>query len=411
MGFQQGVLANSTTTMSSESDPVRAIEVYVVNLRQDKPYLGSLREGETVNESCYFVRRGNRTVYPRDNRSLAVRVVTADGVEGWGETYGLVTPQATAAIINDLLAGFVIGRDPMDRETLHDELYDLMRVRGYTGGFYLDALAGVDIALWDVAGKQIGKSVAQLLGGRCRESIPAYVSGLPEDTLAARCDLAASWQERRFDSFKFAMPVADEGPVKELKSLRERLGDDARIACDLHWAYSRTEVADLAREMSPDRPWFLEAPLATEDIDGLSWVAEHSGQTIAVGEEWRTVHDARLRIDRGAAHVVQPEMGHTGVTQFMRISRYAEAHHLQIIPHATIGAGIFLAASLQASAALQHVTSHEFQHSILTPFRHFTGDAIVCDNGAYSVPDAPGIGVEPSEDMRANMELIGTDGN
>jgi galactonate dehydratase len=150
--------------MSSPPSPdlVAAIEVYIVNLHQDKPYLGSLRDGETVNESGYFVRRGNRTVYPRANRSLVVRMVTENGVEGWGETYGLVAPKATAEIINDLLAGFVIGRDPMDCETLHDELYDLMRVRGYTGGFYLDALAGIDIALWDIAGKQTGEPV------RCR---------------------------------------------------------------------------------------------------------------------------------------------------------------------------------------------------------------------------------------------------
>ena len=394
--------------MSSPLTPdlVAAIEVYIVNLHQDKPYLGSLRDGETVNESGYFVRRGNRTVYPRANRSLVVRVVTEDGVEGWGETYGLVAPKATAEIINDMLTGFVIGRDPMDRETLHDELYDLMRVRGYTGGFYLDALAGIDIALWDIAGKQVGESVAQLLGVRCRESIPAYVSGLPEDALGARCDLAASWQERGFDSFKFAMPMADEGPVRELESLRERLGEDARIASDLHWGYSKTEAVELARQLAPYRPWFLEAPLPTEDIEGLSWVAENSGQTIAVGEEWRTVYDARLRIDRRAAHIVQPEMGHTGITQFMRIGRYAESHRLQIIPHATIGAGIFLAASLQASAALRSVTSHEFQHSIFEPFRHFTNNVLSCENGAYTLPRTPGIGVEPSDAMRAAMKRI-----
>ena len=394
--------------MSSPPTPdvVAAIEVYLVNLSQDKPYLGSLRDGETVNESGYFVRRENRTVYPRANRSLVIHAVTEDGVEGWGETYGLVAPKATAEIINDLLAGFVIGRNPMDRETLHDELYDLMRVRGYTGGFYLDALAGIDIALWDIAGKQIDKSVAQLLGESYRDSIPAYVSGLPEDTLSARCDLAASWQERGFDSFKFAMPVADEGPVRELESLRERLGDDARIASDLHWAYCKTEAVDLARQLAPYRPWFLEAPLPTEDIEGLSWVAENSGQTIAVGEEWRTVYDARLRIDRRAAHIVQPEMGHTGITQFMRIGRYAESHRLQIIPHATIGAGIFLAASLQASAALRSVTSHEFQHSILEPFRHFTSNVLSCENGAYTLPKTPGIGVEPSDAMRAAMKRI-----
>ena len=391
---------------SPTPDRVAAIEVYIVSLRQDKPYLGSLRDGEVVNKSGYFVRRGNRTVYPRENRSLIVRVLTEGGIEGWGETYGLVAPKATVEIIDDLLAGFVVGRDPMDRETLHDELYDLMRVRGYTGGFYLDALAGIDIALWDLAGKQTGSSVAQLLGGVYRESIPAYISGLPEDTLRARCDLAASWQQRGFDSFKFAMPVADEGPVKELETLRESLGEDARIASDLHWAYSKTEAIDLARQLAPYRPWFLEAPLPTEDIEDLSWVAENSGQRIAAGEEWRTVFDARLRINLGAVHIVQPEMGHTGITQFMRIARYAESHHLQIIPHATIGSGIFLAASLQASAALRRITAHEFQHSIFEPFRHFTGNVLNCENGAYTLPQTAGIGVEPSDAMRAAMKRI-----
>ena len=176
----------------NSADPIATVEVYVVNLRQDKPYLGNLREGETVNESGYFVRCGNRTVYPRVNRSLVVRVVTSDGVEGWGETYGLVVPDATAAIVNDLLAGFVIDRDAMDREVLHDELYDLMRVRGYTGGFYLDAMACIDIALWDLAGKQTGRSVANLLGGGQRKTIPAYVSVCPR-TL---CRNDASWPGR-----------------------------------------------------------------------------------------------------------------------------------------------------------------------------------------------------------------------
>ena len=100
----------------SSFDRVEGVEVFVVDLSQDIPYLGALREGETVNESGYFVRKGNRTVYPRHNRSIVVRIWTKDGVEGWGETYGLVAPQATAAIINDLLAGFVIGRDPFEAQ-------------------------------------------------------------------------------------------------------------------------------------------------------------------------------------------------------------------------------------------------------------------------------------------------------
>ena len=135
-------------------------------------------------------------------------------------------------------------------------------------------------------------------------------------------------------------------------------------------------------------------------------VTQDSAQTISAGEEWRTVHEARLRIARGAPHIVQPEMGHTGITQFMRIARLAEQHSLAVIPHATIGAGIFLAASLQASAALSNVSAHEFQHSVFLPFRHFTHDELVCDNGVYLVPGKPGIGVEPSSEMKSRMARI-----
>lgn len=387
-------------------DPIERVEVYIVDLRQETPYLGSLREGEAVNASGYFVRRGNRTVYPRANRSLVVKLTTSDGVVGWGETYGLVAPKATAEIINDLLAGFVVGRDASGREALHDELYGLMRVRGYTGGFYLDALAAVDIALWDIAGKRAQCSVAALLGASERVEIPAYVSGLPRDTIEARCHLAEEWRERGFEAFKFALPVADDGVVNELKALRVHLGETVRVACDLHWSLSKAEAVALAQSMAPDRPWFLEAPVATEEIEELHWVAQHAGQAIAVGEEWRTLFDARARIDREACHIVQPEMGHTGITQFMRIGRYAAARGLRIIPHATIGAGLFLAASLQASAALSDVESHEFQHSIFEPFRSFTGDVLQCDAGLYSVPGGPGIGVEPSEEMLAHMTLV-----
>ena len=392
--------------LKGSQDQVASVEVFLVDLSQDQPYLGSLREGESVNASGYFVRKGNRTVYPRKNRSLVVKITTRDGVIGWAETYGLVTPQATAAIIGDLLTDFVVGRDPFDVESIHDELYDLMRVRGYTGGFYLDAIAAIDIGLWDISGRIAGLPVAELLGGFQHEEIPAYVSGLPEDTLAKRCDLAVSWQERGFDSVKFALPVADDGAATELKALRHALGDTARIAIDLHWSLATDEAISLAGELQDDRPWFLEAPVATEDIESLRAVAQASSTPIAVGEEWRTHYDARLRIDRQACHIVQPEMGHTGITQFMRIGRYAEQHDLPIIPHATIGSGIFLAASLQASAALKGTISHEFQHSLFGPFRHFTGNTLTCESGFYQLNRSPGIGVEPSKPMLENMMKI-----
>lgn len=384
-------------------DRVSEIQIYLVDLSQDEPYLGALREGEAVNEAGYFVRKGNRTVYPRKNRSLVVKIVTRDGVTGWGETYGLVAPLATAAIISDLLTGFVVGRDPNEVEAIHDDLYDLMRVRGYTGGFYLDALAAIDIALWDVVGKIQNLPLYEILGSPQRSLIPAYVSGLPRPTLAGRLELAREWQSLGFNAFKFALPVADEGALAELSALRLTLGDDARIAVDLHWSLTEDAAVQLAADLQPFDPWFLEAPVPTEEIGTLRRVVQRTAACIAVGEEWRTHFDARLRLERLACHIVQPEMGHTGITQFLRIARLAETYRISVIPHATIGSGIFLAASLHAGAVLTEVESHEFQHSIFGAFRHFTGDALRCEAGAYSLPDGPGLGVEPSDAMLARM--------
>jgi len=391
-------------------DVVERLEVYLFSLRQEVPYLGPLRSGEQVNPRGYFVRKGNRTVYPRELRSLVLKLQTRDGVVGWGETYGLVAPRATAEIIYDLLEGFVFGRNPLDVEDIHDELYDLMRVRGYTGGFYMDAPAAVDIALWDAKGKLLGRSLVEMLvepsGKKHCHTIPAYVSGLPKETLSQRCELAADFQARGYNDFKFAAPVADQGVEPEFAALRERLGEDARIACDLHWANSSSEAIALAESVSSHGPWFLEAPVATEEIEELRSVAGQVACPIAVGEEWRTVFDARLRVDRQACHIVQPEMGHTGVTQFMRIGRHAEAHDLQIIPHATIGVGLFLAASLQASAALQNVVSHEYQHSIFDKTSGLANPALTCEAGKYTVPTGDGIGLEPTAKLIEQLELV-----
>lgn len=390
-------------------DCVEKLELFLFTIPQDTPYLGALREGEMENEQGYFVRKGNRTVYPRAFRSLLLRLTTSQGIVGWGETYGLVAPKATAEIINDLLRGFVVGRDPLHPESLHDELYDLMRVRGYTGGFYLDALAAIDIALWDIVGKAKSKSLADVLGASSfRSRVPGYVSGLPKKTLPDRCDLASAFQQQGFNDFKFAVPVADEGAKAECVALREELGEEARIACDLHWAFSSDDAISLAEELEPMRPWFLEAPVATEEVWSLREVAQAVSVPIAAGEEWRTLYDARLRIDQQACHIVQPEMGHTGVTQFMRIAKYAHSHGIQIMPHATIGSGIFLAASLQASAALPGVVSHEYQHSVLDQTAELLTCDLGCRQGYYRIPDGPGLGVEPTSKLYEHLEPITT---
>jgi galactonate dehydratase len=385
-------------------DPVGKVEAFSITIPRDVPYLGALRKGEESNARGYFVRRGNRTVYATADRTVIVRIETASGRVGWGETYGLVVPRATMALVTELLGDFVVGRDPLDASAIHDELYDMMRVRGYSGGYYLDALAAIDIALWDLAGKIAALPLVKLLGGQRRDSIPAYVSGLPKSTRAERAELAAHWQAQGYDNFKFAAPMADDGVVAELQGLRERLGPAARIACDMHWAHTAEQAIALIRAMEPYGLWFAEAPVHPEDLDGLAHVAHAVTTPVAAGEEWRTVYDAVPRIARRACAILQPEMGHKGITEFMRIATYAQAHHLEVIPHATIGIGLFLAASLHASAAAAAVTAHEFQHSVFEPNRHLLRGAMECRGGAYTLPSGPGLGVEPSPEALRLLE-------
>jgi galactonate dehydratase len=275
----------------------------------------------------------------------------------------------------------------------------MMRVRGYVGGFYLDALAAIDIALWDIAGKQAGKPLSALLGAAGPRRIEAYVSGLPQPSRDERAAFAQEWMSRGFTAFKYAAPVSDDGVVAEAETLRGALGSEARIACDMHWAHSAAEALRLIRLMEPSRLWFAEAPVRPEDIAGLLEVSAGVTTAIAAGEEWRTAHEMRFRTERGFRGIFQPEMGHIGITEFMRMVRHAEALGMTVIPHATIGLGIFLAASLHASAALSPHW-HEFQHSVFEPNRHLIMGDMDCRDGAYTVPTAPGLGVEPNEDAR-----------
>ncbi|WP_210497073.1 mandelate racemase/muconate lactonizing enzyme family protein [Microvirga antarctica] len=386
------------------SDRVAKAEVFSITIPRETIYLGEARPGETINEKGYIVRKGNRTVYPTSDRTVVIRIETASGAVGWGETYGIVAPGAVMAIVDDLLGPYVVGRDPRDVVVIHEDLYDLMRVRGYTGGFYLDALAAIDVALWDLCGKLANLPLVKLLGGQRHETLPAYISGLPKRTRAERAAFAMEWQAKGFSRFKFAAPVADDGLAAEMETLREELGPAARIACDMHWAHTAEQAIGEIRAMEPHGLWFAEAPVKPEDVAGLAHVAAHVSTTVAAGEEWRTVFDLVPRVAQRACGIIQPEMGHTGITEFLRIAQYAQAHHLEVIPHATIGIGLFMAASLHASSALSAVTCHEYQHSIFEPNRRLVTGDMDCHDGVYTLPTGPGLGVEPSEEALSLLQ-------
>lgn len=385
---------------------VKSIEAFAVSLPREVPYLGPLGPGESVNAKGYIVRKGNRTIYPSSDMSVIVRAETADGIVGWGETYGIVAPGAVLAILREVLIPFVEGRDPRDARQIYDDLYDMQRVRGASGGYYGDALAAIDIALWDMAAKDAGVSLSQALGGARVERIPAYVSGLPKATLDERVALAAEWVAKGFRGIKYAAAVSHDGVVEEMRALREALGPDTDLMADLHWKYSAREALQLAADLAPFNPYFIEAPVASEDLEGLAEVAAKAPMRVAAGEEWRNLWEARMRVPRAPLAFLQPEMGHTGVSQFQAIAALAEEHRAGVIPHAAIGVGIFMAASLHVSATLPNCPYHEYQHSVFDQALEHLITTMNCKLGHYSFSDSLGLGVEPRSSLERFTLLL-----
>jgi galactonate dehydratase len=172
---------------------------------------------------------------------------------------------------------------------------------------------------------------------------------------------------------------------------------DTQIMIDLHWKYEAAEAVGLITTLAQHGLSFAEAPCKPEDIAGLAFVAHRAPVPIAAGEEWRTVHDAVPRLASRAVSIVQPEMGHTGITQFRRICVLAEANHLHVAPHSTIGCGIFLTASLQVSATLRGLRWHEHQHSLFDASLEGLEGDLAFEDGGYRLPTGPGLGVEPKK--------------
>ena len=390
---------NRMRFLNSMNAIISSIELFPLRIPRDVPYLGPLEEGNRPNAKGYIVRPGNRTVYPVYEQTLLVKAVANDGAVGWGECFGVVAPQVAQTILEELLIPFAIGRSPHDVERIYEDFYDLQRVRGHFGGYALDAIAGLDMALWDLRGKLLGQPVYQLLGGLRHERLPVYVSGLPGATKAERAALGKRWIDRGFSALKFAAVVADEGEVAEIEAIRREIGAKPEILVDLHWRYSALEAIRLIDRLCEYDLHLAEAPVAPEDLAGQAQVARSVRTQVGLGEEWRTVHEYLPRLQARCMNVIQPEIAHTGITGFRRICELAQAFHCRVMPHATINVGIAQAASLHVAATLANFAMQEYQHSIFDRNKQFIHSAMDCQAGYFTLPQGPGLGTEPTDEL------------
>ncbi|MGG1554074.1 mandelate racemase/muconate lactonizing enzyme family protein [Paenibacillus ferrarius] len=350
--------------------------------------------------------------------AVLVEIETDEGITGWGEClcHGLQPPEIAAAFIQHAFAPMLIDRDPFDSDVLWEEMYNKSRPYGQ-GGAAVNAISGVDIALWDIKGKSLGLPVSKLLGGNYRTKVMPYATGFyrtlngkyPEDGI----DEALRHKSNGLKAMKLKIGFGVEEDLAFIRAVREAIGPDVRLMADANGAYNAALARRLMYETREQKLYFLEELLAPEDQEGYLAIRHLTETYIASGENLFGKRGYRTWIAQGALDILQPDLCSSGgFTECVKIATLAQAWNTMIIPHVW-GSGVGLAASLQFIAALPPAplslnpeepmleydqSSHPFRAALI---QH----AITMKDGMVDIPQRPGIGVEIDRDVIATYGI------
>ncbi|UFU02860.1 mandelate racemase/muconate lactonizing enzyme family protein [Ruania suaedae] len=373
------------------------------------PYVLRLpRAGTTVDPAGPRYRRSStRSVYPATDETLLVRVV-ADGVVAWGECLSPVVPEAPAAVITHLLGPLIVGQEVSGVRPMTALLQSVMRERGHREGHHADAVAAVDLALWDLEGKLLGVPVHRLLGGATRNEVPVYLTDLPAGD--ARPEAAAAAVESGLSRLKLHLVDDVPATIDAYDQVASALGSAAtsvRLAVDAHWRHDRAQAVLLGRELAARGAWFLEAPTAPEDHRGHAMVGA-SGITVAAGEAMRSRFDFSNWARVEALGIAQPDVGRCGISELDAIARVMEASHVGFAPHHSMATGLAYAAALHLCAAHPNLVAMEYSPAVARRSRDLVRAPFLEEpptDGTLQVPYGPGLGVEVDE---ATVAMLST---
>lgn len=386
---------------------ITRVTAWPIRIPNDEMYLGprgTQAEGP-ADSPDYFLRPPYESLYAKCFEGLFVSIETDTGLVAWGEALAPVAPQVPATIVRTLLAPILEGRDPMQTQVLHDQMYGIMRERGHWSGFMQDAIAACDVALWDLKGKVLGEPVYNLLGGAFRREVPIYVSGLPRPTTAERIAYAKSWIDQGFTRFKVHAGWGVAKDLAEAEALRAGLGPEVELFWDAHWRYSRPEALQLAAGLSAHGYGLLETPLAPENYREYGVLRPQVDIAIALGEAERSAFAFREALMLDAVDVLQPDIGRTGLTEGMRIVQLARTFGKRVGPHLSTGLGVCIAASLHLAAAAPNLWLLEFQPTTVAVANRLLEEPLEYSANTMQVPDGPGLGVQINEDLIKKLRI------
>jgi L-alanine-DL-glutamate epimerase-like enolase superfamily enzyme len=350
----------------------------------------------------------NQIVLPRRGQfATLVRVRTEDGLEGVGEAYGLPQPEVTATLIGGLLGRMIIGQDAMASELIWDRLFASQKGAGHTGGFYLEAISGIDQALWDLRGKALGQPLHRLLGGPVRERVYCYASPVmmlatPEESAAKAAEYVAAGH--RAIKLKLGRGLATD--VAHARAVREAVGPDVELLTDLNCAYGVAEAVKVAGELEQLGFSWFEEPLDVDDLEGLAEVRARIKLPVVAGECWFNRYQFKQALLRRSVDTVMPNPARAGgITECLKIAHLCEAFWVDVSWHG-VGTGINVAAALQLAAAVPNFRIYE-RNQLLNPLREgIVASKLEFADGHLLVPSGPGLGVEIDEGGVRQFEVL-----
>ena len=353
------------------------------------------------------VALGIGTAIKRD--AVVVKVSTAGGLVGWGESHHGRAHTAVAKLIETTLKQLVLGMDASDVVGVWKKIYDKQLASHGMGAGTCLAMSGIDMALWDIRGKSAGMPLYRLLGGS-RKGIPAYAGGVslgyqkPDELLH---ELQKSL-DAGYKAVKLRVGDTPKRDLERIRAVRKARGEDLVILTDANIGYSLSDARKVLPEMDELGVGWLEEPFPAHDYRSYQ-LAKGFGRTpLAAGENHYTRFEFNRVIEDGAITILQPDLSKTGgITEALRIAALASAYKLPIHPHSSM-TGLNHAASIHFLAAIDNGGYFEGDVSKANKFRDdlVSRPYEVDEDGNVWPLEKPGLGLEVNEDFLAKHPPI-----
>lgn len=330
---------------------------------------------------------------------LIVRVETDEGLTGYGEAFGYNVIPVTKLFIERNLAPLVVGRDATDIAGLMEDLKKTLHIFG-RGGTVQYALSGLDIALWDLAGKRAGVPVWKLAGGHARGAIPVYASLMrlsEPDLVAASCAQAL---DRGYREIKL-----HEKTVEAVAAARRASGDGVELMLDVNCAWSPGVAIEMAQKLAPHQLKWLEEPVwPPEDLDGLVRTRRAAAVPIATGENTPNAWAFKALAACEGIDFLQPSVTKVGgITEFLRVGALAGLNGRTLAPHSPYSGPGFLATLHMAAVFAGMGAIERLYIDLEAPV--FGAIGLPRPDGTIAIPDGPGLGADPDPEVLRRYRL------